>query len=141
VKPLYFVRRFAILGLLFCLIGCGPRYHPVEGKVVWKDGSAAIELQGGSVEFESEDAKRSARGVIDKDGAFRMSSLKPGDGLLVGNYKVVVIEPPTFFESPVHILDPRFCRYATSNLNYTVKASGNKDVVFEVERAKQKPRE
>jgi hypothetical protein len=115
--------------------GCsGPRLVPVEGAVVWPDGSPALDLGGGAVEFESADRQTSARGEIGPDATFTLSSSKPGDGVPPGEYRVVVVPPPPPGEAPSRLIDPRFCKYDTSGLTYTVRPEKNAGVVFKVAR-------
>src|SRR5262245_11755733 len=80
--------------LLLSFASCGgPRLYPVAGRVVWEDGSAARELSGGLVAFESVEARMGARGEIDADGAFRVSTSRSGDGALEGRHRVLVEAP------------------------------------------------
>ena len=72
--------------------GCGPGMHPVEGKVVWQDGSPATELAGGNVIFDQPEKRISARGFIETDGTFRLSTNRPNDGAVAGEHKVSIIE-------------------------------------------------
>lgn len=65
-----------------------------------------------------------ARGNLNRDGSFRLGSLKPGDGVLPGKYQVMVVAraltqaeaskmPP--------IIDPKFESFATSGLELEIK--------------------
>src|SRR5438067_1061279 len=74
-------RRIAAVALL-CLLGaagCGSGLYPVRGKVTYPDGKPVTE---GMVVFESksEEARVTARGEIQSDGSFALSTHKPGDG-------------------------------------------------------------
>ena len=83
----------AIAVVLLGLAGCGgPRLYPVHGKVTWEDGAEARELAGGLVICESVDGKVGARGDIEQDGSFQLSTYKPGDGVLPGKHRVAVVE-------------------------------------------------
>src|SRR5262245_55467367 len=65
---------------LLGLAGCGgPSLYPVHGKVVWENGADAQELAGGLVVCESVEGGVGARGDIEKDGSFQLSTYKPGD--------------------------------------------------------------
>lgn len=64
------------MGLL-ALAGCGPRLYSVRGKVVWENGAEAHELAGGTVVCESEDGKVAARGEIQENGSFELSTQPP----------------------------------------------------------------
>lgn len=75
------------------VLGCsGQRLAPVEGTVVWEDGMPAKELEGSLVIFESLQGHHGARGNIQPDGSFVLSSLKVGDGALVGEHRVAIVE-------------------------------------------------
>jgi len=81
--------------LLLCgslLVGCGPRNpatFPVQGRVEFEDGSVA---EIGSVEFRSMtgNERMTARGKIEKDGSFTLSTFELGDGALPGDHQVIV---------------------------------------------------
>jgi len=122
----------AILGL----VGCGGPYVPVEGKIVYGDGSAAKELKEGTVEFEAVDQKISARGGIDAEGRFRMTTERSGDGCVPGKHRVVVTSKmePGDKPTPVIIL-PKYARFETSGLEVIVESG--KPVELKVERAKK----
>src|SRR5262245_18447007 len=85
---------WVIVAVLFavCLCGCGSGVYPVEGKVVWKDGLPAKELEGSQVVFDLLERQTSTRGIVQADGTFRLTTNKPNDGALAGEHKVAVIE-------------------------------------------------
>src|SRR5262245_17692567 len=65
---------------LLALAGCGgSSLYPVHGNVVWENGAEARELAGGLVISESVNGAVGARGDIEQDGSFRLSTHKPGD--------------------------------------------------------------
>src|SRR5262245_43187331 len=70
--------------------GSGP--YPVEGTVVWEDGAPATEIANAIVIFDLPDKQTSARGNVQPDGSFRLTTTKPNDGALAGEYKVMIIE-------------------------------------------------
>ncbi|MCI0462749.1 MAG: hypothetical protein L0Z62_37860 [Gemmataceae bacterium] len=129
--------RALLLGLaLIALAGCGTRTHPVEGKVLWQDGSPATELAGGVVVFESKDSPSSARGELQADGSFRLTTHKPGDGAFPGRYRVLITEalPQDSDRVPPPKMDRKFQAFETSGLEFTVEPSKN-EPVFKVDRA------
>jgi hypothetical protein len=85
------VRSVCLLLALF-LAGCGSssRTSPVTG-VVLLDGKP---LAGASIQFVPQGKGRDATGETDQNGQFVMSTFQPRDGMLAGEYKVV-IAPPT----------------------------------------------
>jgi hypothetical protein len=139
-------RRYLLLLVVFVLTltgpaGCGAKKYPVEGKVVWADGTAAKELAGGMVIFESTQAPLSARGEVREDGSFRLTTEVPDDGVPPGEYRVLVSqsrpEPDGITRPPPPPMDPRFEDFKTSGLTYTVQP-GKNEAVLKVERAKRK---
>jgi hypothetical protein len=73
-----------------CGKGDGP--FPVEGTVVWMDDTPAKELANAIVIFELAEKQTSARGNVQPDGTFRLTTTKPNDGALAGEHKVLIIE-------------------------------------------------
>ena len=130
----------AILAMLLC--GCGSGLYPVEGKVVWKDGSPATELAGSIVTFEGPET--SSIGSIQPDATFQLTTHNPNDGAPPGEYEVVVIEVGRkalpggdgTMMAP-GIIDSKFSQLGASGLKATVVGGENK-ITLTVERA---PRE
>jgi hypothetical protein len=82
------------LGLIAGLAGCGSRGpYPVKGKLEYEDGQPVKELAGFMVTFSSESLGKSARGEIQADGSFRLTSNSKNDGAFPGEYKVIVSQP------------------------------------------------
>jgi hypothetical protein len=141
-RPGQLVARAAVLALaVIAVAGCGTRMYPVEGKVLWQDGSPATELAGGVVVFESKDSPLSARGELQADGSFRLTTRTPGDGALPGHYRVLITEPlPQESDRvPPPKMDLRFQSFETSRLEFTVAPSRN-EPVFKVDRASRRTR-
>ncbi|MCI0462832.1 MAG: hypothetical protein L0Z62_38285 [Gemmataceae bacterium] len=130
----------ATLALLAGLSGCGTRLHPVEGQLVWADGKPATELEGGMVFFESSEHRSISRSLIQADGRFQLTTLRPGgDGVPPGLHRIYVVEPRTGGGESGQPLSPakmheRFARPDTSGLEMTVPPPSN-PVVLKVERA------
>jgi hypothetical protein len=135
------VRRLGGLAatlLILLLGGCGSGIYPVEGQVVWKDGSSATELAGSNVIFEGPET--SAVGSIRPDATFRLTTNQPDDGAPAGDYKVLVIEVgrkslPGGDGSMLApgVIDSRYADPSTSGLTATVKP-GTNQVTLTVER-------
>ena len=136
--------RVTILVLSGVLSGCGSGVYPVEGTVIWKDGTSAKELEGSHVVFELAEQKTSVRGIVQADGTFRLSTHTPNDGALPGEYKVVILEDRKNANkagtllAPA-LLDPRYADLKTSGLTATVKPGAN-TIKLTVERAKSRSR-
>jgi hypothetical protein len=123
------------------LSGCGSGLYPVEGQVVWKDGAPATELHRGFVIFDLPEKQTSARGSIQADGSFRLTTISPDDGALPGDYKVLVIEigrkalggPDATAIAP-GAMNSKYSDPSTTDLQATVRAGPNK-ITLTLERA------
>src|SRR2546422_918840 len=83
-------------------IGCGAKPVPVQG-VLTVDGKA---LANATVIFVPDDAAgKSATGLTDVSGAFRLTTFKLNDGALRGAYKITVTHSERI-EVPPEIKDP-----------------------------------
>jgi hypothetical protein len=128
----------AALTLLLLLTGCGSGYHTVTGRVTFDDGSP---LDAGTVVCEGEvDGKKvMARGTLQPDGSFTLGTTHPGDGVPAGKYRVLVV-PRSLFETEKGtrppIIDPKFEKFATSNLSLEVKP-GRNELPITVTKPKQ----
>jgi hypothetical protein len=86
-----FSNGFACLSLAATLVGCGqkgPVLVPVRGEVTFKGAP----LKEGTVVYlpaESGDA-RQASGRIQPDGTFVLTTFKNGDGVVPGQYNIVI---------------------------------------------------
>src|SRR5262245_25965830 len=122
------IRRLGLLvllGALPALTGCGPRQYPVQGKVTLEDGSP---LTRGMVVFEGTDGAHMARGMIQPDGSYELSTARPGDGARPGRYRVLVsaldmADVPD--EQKALPFDVKYTRFQTSGLEAEVKARSN----------------
>jgi hypothetical protein len=122
--------RLALVGLpLLVVIGCGgKKLYPVEGKVVFPDGTP---LTGGWVEFEPVEGKAnvSAKGQIQKDGTYRLGTNQEGDGAIEGRHRILIVPPlpPRLEERGASkpLIAQRFQSFETSGLEFTVTRGKN----------------
>ncbi len=121
-------RAAAVALVLLAAAGCGPKLYPVRGKVTLADGQPVTE---GMVVFERKgEAKEAvtARGEIQADGSYRLSTHRPGDGVPAGTYRVLVapkFDPNAVDRAPKPPpFDPRYAEFGTSGLEFEVKAGG-----------------
>ena len=140
--------RLILLAALTCWAGCGPQHpptYPVRGKVVFDDG-APLDTEG-VILFESTSADGqafTARGKIQSDGTFEMSTFTDGDGAVAGLHRVLVRakrDAEDFTKRgiiPRPIIDEKFERYESSGLEFSVEAGDNQYTV-EVRRAAKIP--
>ncbi len=125
--------------LVAFVVGCGdgdrlPTYE-VTGKVVFSNGAP---LQGGWIIFESPEHGLAARGVIDRNGTYRLGTYERSDGAVAGK-QLVAITPAT-----PHGYDPdkggsqpvihrRFTHMDTSGLEFEVTPHGENHFEITVE--------
>jgi hypothetical protein len=134
-------RALLIAPFALLLSGCGSGLYPVEGQIFWKDGKPATELQRGYVVFDLPEKQTSARGTIQADGTFKLSTRTPDDGAFPGEYKVLVVEvgrktlggPDASAIAP-GAMDIKYSDPSTTDLRVTLEPKPNK-VVLRVERA------
>ena len=115
--------------------------YPARGKVTFPDGTR---LEGGRVEFEPVASKHrvSARAVIQPDGTFELGTFRPGDGALEGEHRAIVMPPLPIgdldeMKSLPMTIDPRFQRFDSSGLKFTVNRNGDNEFHIQVARPGQ----
>lgn len=120
---------FACLVVVFCLSGCDKHgFVQSGGKITFEDGSPVTK---GSIAFST--ANFQADGTIQSDGTYILSSLKKGDGLPPGHYKVTVNSFETNDkEQMVYLVDPKFSDPAQSGLSAEVTKGGKNQFDFKV---------
>jgi hypothetical protein len=119
--------------LLLSAGGCGERLYPVSGKVTLDDGKP---LAKGLVIFEGLEGEKkvTARGDIQADGTYRLSTRRPGDGVPPGKYQVL-ISPRVDVDNPEPVpFDNRYTDFKTSGLTYEV-TSGSNEYPIQLSRA------
>ena len=129
------------ISFAFLAGGCGGNLCPVEGKLLWKDGSPAKELSGSQVVFECAEKRTSSIAVIQADGTFRMQTIKPDDGVPAGHHKVAVLEHrPNSNAAGTQLtpakLDLKYADLNSSGLEADIKP-GKNEVTFKLDRAPQ----
>ncbi len=139
--------RLALVGLLALLvlgIGCqrGPQLAPVRGTVLY-DGKP---LQFGSVMFQPPSGQP-ARGVIQQDGSFQLSTFRLGDGAVVGMNQVRVAcwegqRPAASGNAATgevalggSLIPKKYTSFENSGITIEVKPEGNDAVVIELTSA------
>lgn len=83
------ILRFSFLLILLTAMGCGnnPRTYRVDGTIEFEDGSPVM---FGNIEFLNQEHAVNARGKINRDGTFSLSTYRPNDGAVAGLHKVTV---------------------------------------------------
>lgn len=121
------------------IAGChrGPTLVPVRGKVVY-DGKA---LEFGSITFQPASGPQ-ARGEIQPDGSFQLSTLSLNDGVIPGAHKVKIAcydsQNPQVAKAAGErglgklLIPQKYTTFNTSGLTADVSESGNEPFVFEL---------
>jgi hypothetical protein len=88
----------------FCC-GCSNRLatYPVKGQLKFEDGSV---VKFGEIEFYNAEHRINARGKINRDGSFTVSTFQEGDGAVAGTHQVVIMQ---------HLMTPLVARAATES--------------------------
>ncbi|MFO0867004.1 MAG: hypothetical protein U0744_20575 [Gemmataceae bacterium] len=108
------------------LVGCGgqPKPVPTAGKLVWDDGTPLVAT---SIRFVPVDASkgREATGYTGKGGEFVMSTFSQGDGVMIGEYAVVVTktQAPTASVAPAGEMTPEQRIAAMKKFSETAKSA------------------
>lgn len=99
--PLAAWALFMILtGAACCSIGCGGSRSdmvPVSGKVTY-EGKVVTE---GTITFYPVAGGRPSTGPIGSDGNYKLSSVEPGDGAMLGDHKVAIEARKVVSSGPV----------------------------------------
>ena len=116
--------KSALAAALVAAAGCGPKKIAVTGLLTVKGGGP---VPGGMVVFApvGGGGAGGARGYVNLDGTFAMSTDKPDDGTLAGRYKVLIVPPPTKkggedAQAAPPPIDPRYAEFDQSGLEVEV---------------------
>lgn len=109
------------------LAGCGSNFYTVKGKVVFPDGKP---MEGGWVNFEKFESgiTHSADSPVQPDGTFELRTVKPGDGVPPGKYRVLVkAQELTLAEGQRRTprIHPKYESFDTSGIEVTVEPKTN----------------
>lgn len=138
--PLRLMAPRVIVCFTIGIVGCGPKMHPARGTVTLEDGTP---LNKGLVIFERVEGgpPLTARGNIQSDGRYELSTEKPGDGVPPGRY-TVAINPLDNSDAPDEQkklpFDIKYLNHKTSGLEYVVQAGPN-DYPIRLLRPDKKP--
>lgn len=125
---------------LLLLAGCNAEgIHPVKGQVIWKDTQQpAGELAGSLISFEQAETQTSARGQVQPDGSFQLTTNRENDGAKIGEHVILLMEIGRLPQpsDPTKLMPGKIPpRYATreSDLRAVIKPGLNQPTI-EVER-------
>ena len=130
------VMAIMVLGLVSLLPGCrrDPPTYPVRGRVTFPSGAV---VRTGTVETRSRELGTNARGSIQPDGTFQLSTFQSNDGAVAGLHDCVVVqlviaEGLGTAVSTLGGVDPRHNSYRTSGLTIEVLPQPLNEVRLEV---------
>lgn len=137
---MHWFASFAVLCLSVAIVGCSdgrlPTF-PVSGKVTFPDGSP---VRVGTIELKSRLHGIHARGEINANGEFTLSTYTPGDGAVAGTHDCVLVQMvmveaiPNFRPSTEGVVHPRFGSYSSSKLVVDVNQGQSNTLELTVER-------
>ncbi len=125
--------------LLFAsTVGCSDRLttYPVAGTVQFTTGGL---VHIGTVELKSREHGVQARGQIQPDGSFTLTTYQEGDGAVAGIHDCVVVQfvmaegVAGHRPSTIGVVDRRFASYSTSGLTVEISPNESNEVLVEVE--------
>lgn len=124
---------------LFALAGCSDQLatYPAKGIVRFADDGGVVHV--GTVELKSREHGVQARGQIQTDGTFILTTYEPDDGAIAGLHDAVVVQFVMSEDvaghrpSRIGVVDRRFASYATSGLEVDISSSEDNNLVIEVE--------
>ena len=115
-----------LLASLAGIFGCGSSLQPVRGTVTLPNGKPAA---GSQVVFDGPEGGKaiSARGDVQADGSFELSTAQPGDGVPPGKYRVQVNPPPVVDAEAAQRLpfNTKYTEFSSSGLEYEVNPGKN----------------
>lgn len=120
--------KFLCLIVGFCMIvcaGCGSGNVPMKGKVVFSDDATPLTV--GMVAFTN--ASFTARGQIQPDGTFTISSTGKNDGLPPGDYAITITGAAVSAkeaseETPmIPLIEEKYALSTTTDLKLSVDSS------------------
>jgi hypothetical protein len=131
-----------LVTVLSLLIGCGPRQprtYSVEGRVAFANGEV---VKLGTVEFRETATGTVARGKIEPDGSFQLTTYRNGDGAIEGTHQAIVqqliISEDLSFRDHDHgrRVPRKYASYKTSDLQVKINPVEKNAVLLTLQTAK-----
>ncbi len=133
-----------ILLVLVSSSGCSDRLktYPVQGRVQFPSGAP---VRVGTVELKSQEHGVQARGTLETDGSFSLTTYEEDDGAVAGTHDCVIVQMimteglEGHRPSKLGVIDPRYHRYATSGLQIKIEPNTENQITIEVEGIGKQP--
>ena len=131
------VALLVVVMLSTTLVGCGGRNTAqVSGLVRYADGTlldpAYSFIQLRPAEGTTAEIRKAASSRIAEDGAFKLYTRRPGDGVFCGKYKIVLSVTSGPFD-PVSQIPIKYTQVSTSPLSVDVDSDID-DLIVEIDR-------
>lgn len=125
------LKPLLLIAITVFAIGCSPAGNvPVTGTVKNADGSD-LQFESGQVVFQPSGEGRAASGAVEPDGSFTMMTERAGDGVLPGEYKVMLKIWKSYRDQTLAVPDA-YADASTTPLTITVDADNTHfDLVVE----------
>lgn len=143
ISRLHVAGSLALLSVVW-MSGCGgQKLYPVQGKIVYTDGTPAKDLEGYTVALESIDQAATAEkagvsgwGRVQADATFHISTYREGDGAVPGRHRVAITPEVQLSDGSVAkpIIPPRYTRFETSGLEVEIKPTSSNEITLTIER-------
>jgi hypothetical protein len=145
------VLAIAVLAIGGCP-GKGPKMVKVTGVVKFKDGTPLPTVQPGGAAVitfvpadmgdepqseakgDKERVHKGASGKIKPDGSFELTTVKPGDGVIPGRYKVIVVIRDVSPAGVTLLIPQRYADPNTSGFGVIEIDKSRSDLVFELDK-------
>jgi hypothetical protein len=130
----------AVCMLAFAPAGCGgnPKTYRIPGRLVYGDGTP---VPGATVVLNTEhQGKRvTARGMVQPDGTFELTTFTDKDGVIEGEHEVTVVPLPSedSAKSTKAVVAPKYSNAETSGLKVTVTPA-TPEILIKIEPANKK---
>ncbi|HRF01639.1 MAG TPA: hypothetical protein PLI18_14040 [Pirellulaceae bacterium] len=140
-KPRTVVALFLMAAVISAHLGCGESGPPmvkVSGVVRFADGTP---LDHGIIQLQQIGSPLMAKGEVDRQGRFSLSTRQAGDGVEPGKYRAAIVQLiltdllPLDQHQHVKRLDPKFASFETSELEFEFTLDGPTEIVIPVTEA------
>ena len=125
------VASLICLAVALLLAGCGTKYQPVAGEIVFPDGTPVKGLARGQIVFQKVESGEptntvSPSGPIDAEGKFKLGTDGVADGAPEGEYRAVISPPQASGDEQLpKVIDAKYTRANNTTPTYKVTKQPN----------------